>query len=356
MKTLEEILNGIEPKDAHWEAKATEKLKGLAIPTWSLGKILDVAQQISAIERTDSPEVTNKMIFTMAADHGVADEGVSAFPQIVTLEMIDNIVRGGAGVNVLTKAAGGTVCLVDMGVKKDLNELVDSGQVVDCKIAYGSENMRKGPAMTREQAVEALERSFAVVSDAIEKYDLKLVGTGELGIGNTTPSSAVVAVLGGYPVTAVTGKGTGLNNTQLLNKAEVIKDSIALNNPDPEDAIDVLSKIGGYDIAGIAGTVLAAAYHRIPVVVDGFISTAGAMIAKKLKPETLDYMIASHRSEEPGHQYMWEALGLEPLLQLNLCLGEGTGAAVAFHICECACRCINDMLSFEDAGVTDGNA
>ncbi len=356
MKTLQEILNGIEAKDAQWEAKATEKLKALAIPTWSLGKILDVAQQIAAIQRTDSPEVTNKMIFTMAADHGVADEGVSAFPQVVTLEMISNIVKGGAGINILTKAAGADVCLVDMGVKKDLTELVDAGKVVDCKIAYGSENMKKGPAMTEEQAVQALEKSFAAVSDAIIKYDLKLIGTGDLGIGNTTPSSAVVAVLGDYPVTAVTGKGTGLNNTQMLHKAEVIKEAIAVNRPDPDSAIDVLAKVGGYDIAGIAGTILAAAYHHIPVVVDGFISTAGAMIVKKLKPETLDYMIAAHRSEEPGHQYMWETLGLEPLLQLNLRLGEGTGAAVAFHICECACRCINDMLSFEDAGVTDGNA
>jgi len=354
--TLDYTLAHIEPSDPAWEKKASAHVEELAIPPWSLGELLILGVRLAGMQRTIHPSVDKKMILTMAADHGVAEEGVSAFPQEVTLEMVNNIVAGGAGVNVLAKAAGATVRLVDMGVASDMPALVETGAVVDCKIAHGSRNMRRGPAMSREQAVAALEAGIAAADQAIRQDGVKLLGTGDLGIGNTTPSSAILAVLGDYPVTAVTGRGTGLDNAALRNKIQVIKDAIRVNNPDPADALDVLAKIGGYDIAGIAGSILGAALNRTPIMVDGFISTAGALVAYNLCPACGDYMIASHQSGEPGHRMMWKTLGMRPLLDLGLRLGEGTGGAVAMHLAECACRCMSDMLTFEEASVTNGLA
>jgi nicotinate-nucleotide--dimethylbenzimidazole phosphoribosyltransferase len=354
--TLKEIINNTEPADPGWEAKARRHVEELAIPPWSLGQVLTLGVRLAGMQRTVHPRVDKKMILTMAADHGVAEEGVSAFPQEVTLEMVRNIVAGGAGVNVLAGAAGAEVRLVDMGVKADLPELAAKGAVIDCKVARGSRNMRRGPAMTRDQAEEALIRGARVADDAIRKEGVTLLGTGDLGIGNTTPSSAILAVIGEYPVTAATGRGTGVDNAALLHKIQVIKDAIACNAPDPADAVDVLAKVGGYDIAGIAGSILGAAYNKTPVLIDGFISTAGALIAKGICPAAADYMIASHQSDEPGHQMMLETLGMRPLLNLDFRLGEGTGAAVAMHLAECACRCMNDMLTFEEAQVTNGLA
>ncbi|MEF9917640.1 MAG: nicotinate-nucleotide--dimethylbenzimidazole phosphoribosyltransferase [Eubacterium sp.] len=352
--TLNEVINSIEPKDPDWEAKACDHIESLAIPPWSLGQVLALGVQLSGIKRTIKPNVDKKMILTMAADHGIAEEGVSAFPQEVTMQMVSNIVAGGAGVNILGKASGAEVRLVDMGVKEDLPDLVAKGAVIDAKIAHGSENFHKGPAMTRAQAVAALEAGINIASKMICEEGVDLLGTGDLGIGNTTPSAAILAVMGNYPITSVTGRGTGIDNAGLLHKIKIIRESIELNKPDPNDALDVLSKIGGYDIAGIAGIILGAAYHKTPIVVDGFISTAGALIARGLCPNCLDYMIASHQSEEPGHQMMWQTLGLKPLLNLNFRLGEGTGAAVAMHLVECSARCMSDMLTFKDAGVTNG--
>ncbi|MDO4289051.1 MAG: nicotinate-nucleotide--dimethylbenzimidazole phosphoribosyltransferase [Eubacterium sp.] len=354
--TLNHVIESVEPKDPEWEAKACAHVEALAIPPWSLGQVLTLGVQLCGIQRTLNPHVDKKMILTMAADHGIAEEGVSAFPQEVTLQMVGNIVAGGAGVNVLGKASGAEVRLVDMGVKADMPELVASGKIIDAKIAHGSENFHKGPAMTREQAIAALEAGINVATQMIVEEGVELLGTGDLGIGNTTPSTAILAVMGEYPVTSITGRGTGLNNAALMNKIKVIREAIALNKPDKNDALDVLSKVGGYDIAGIAGVILGAAYNKVPVVVDGFISTAGALIAKGLCPGCADYMIASHQSEEPGHQMMWQTLNMHPLLNLNFRLGEGTGAAVAMHLVECAARCLNDMLTFEDAGVTNGLA
>lgn len=354
--TLDYILDHTQPSDPEWEAKAAAHVEELAIPPWSLGQVLTLGVKLAGIQRTIHPNVDKKVILTMAADHGVAEEGVSAFPQEVTMEMVKNIVAGGAGVNILGKASGAEVRLVDMGVIPDMPDLVASGAVIDCKIAHGSNNMRKGPAMTREQAIAALEAGARVADDLIHKEGVQLLGTGDLGIGNTTPSAAILAVMGEYPVTAVTGRGTGVDNAGLLNKIQVIKDAIRINDPNPADALDVLMKIGGYDIAGIAGMILGAAVNQTPVVVDGFISTAGALIAKGLCPSAADYMIASHQSQEPGHQMMWQTLMMRPLLNLDFRLGEGTGAAVAMHLVECAARCMNDMLTFEEASITNGLA
>lgn len=354
--TLKDVIENIEPKDPDWESKACAHMESLAIPPWSLGQVLTLGVQLAGIKRTIHPCVDKKMILTMAADHGIAEEGVSAFPQEVTMQMVANIVAGGAGVNVLGKASGAEVRLVDMGVKEDMPDLVKKGAIIDAKIAHGSKNFHKGPAMSREQAIAALEAGINIAAKMIQEEGVELLGTGDLGIGNTTPSAAILAVMGEYPLTSITGRGTGLNNAGLMHKIKIIRESIALNNPDKNDALDVLSKVGGYDIAGIAGMILGAAYNKVPVVVDGFISTAGALIAKGLCPTCADYMIASHQSEEPGHQMMWQTLGMHPLLNLNFRLGEGTGAAVAMHLVECAARCMNDMLTFEDAGVTNGLA
>ncbi|MDK2936628.1 MAG: nicotinate-nucleotide--dimethylbenzimidazole phosphoribosyltransferase [Eubacteriaceae bacterium] len=353
--TLKEIIEQTEPADPAYQEAARSHIEKMAIPPWSLGQLLNLGQQLAGIQRTVHPNVDKKLIITMAGDHGVVAEGVSAFPQEVTPQMVNNFVKGGAGVNVLARASGAEVIVVDMGVAADLTELVEKGQVIDCKIAMGTNNFHNKPAMTREQAIAAIEAGINLTIQKIEKEGFNLLATGDMGIGNTTPSAAILAIMAEYPVSSVTGRGTGIDNQTLLNKINVIREAINLHAPDKNDPIDVLSKVGGYEIAGIAGIILGAAYKKVPVLVDGFISTAGALIAKGLCPASLDYMIPSHQSQEPGHQMMWTALGLRPLLNLDFRLGEGTGAAVAMHLVESSARIMNELLTFEDAGVTNGH-
>lgn len=353
--TLKEVIENTEPADPKWRLAARNHIEKLAIPPWSLGQLLAVGEQLSGIQRTIRPNVDKKMVITMAGDHGVVAEGVSAFPQEVTPQMVDNFVKGGAGINILAKASGAEVIVVDMGVAVDMPELVEKGAIIDCKVDYGTKNFYVEPAMTREQAIQAIEAGINVASKVIEEQGVNLLATGDMGIGNTTPSAAILAVMAEYPVSSVTGRGTGIDNAALINKIKIIRESINRHHPDKNDPIDVLAKVGGFEIAGIAGVILGAAYHHVPVLVDGFISTAGALIAKALCPQSLDYMIPSHQSEEPGHQLMWQALGLRPLLNLNFRLGEGTGAAVAMHLVESSARIMCDMLTFEDAGVTNGH-
>lgn len=353
--TLKEVIENTEPADPKWRQAARDHIDKLAIPPWSLGQLLAVGEQLSGIQRTIRPNVDKKMVITMVGDHGVVAEGVSAFPQEVTPQMVDNFVKGGAGINILAKASGAEVIVVDMGVAVDMPELVEKGAIIDCKVDYGTKNFYVEPAMTRAQAIQALEAGINVASKVIEEQGVNLLATGDMGIGNTTPSAAILAVMAEYPVSSVTGRGTGIDNAALINKIKVIRESINHHQPDKNDPIDVLAKVGGFEIAGIAGVILGAAYHQVPVLVDGFISTAGALIAKALCPQSLDYMIPSHQSEEPGHQLMWQALGLRPLLNLNFRLGEGTGAAVAMHLVESSARIMCDMLTFEDAGVTNGH-
>ncbi len=351
--SLDTVIKGIKPVDRGWRVKARRRLNDLAIPLNSLGSLLDLAEQLAAIKETMTPSVTRKMVVTMAGDHGVVAEGVSAFPQEVTPQMVRNFVAGGAAINVLAGAASAGVTVVDMGVAADFTDLVEQKKILGYKVAHGTQNMARGPAMTRKQAVEAVEVGIEIASSLIES-GIELLGTGDMGIGNTTPSSAILAVFSGKSPQLVTGRGTGIGDSALNNKIRVIEQAISINKPDPKDALDVLSKIGGFEIGGIAGLVLGAAYYRIPVVIDGLISSAGALVAKNLAPTAADYMIAAHRSVEPGHQYMLEELGLKPILNLNLRLGEGTGAALAFPIIEAASRIIHKMLTFTDAGVTPG--
>nr|WP_071520621.1 nicotinate-nucleotide--dimethylbenzimidazole phosphoribosyltransferase [Moorella thermoacetica] len=347
---LEETVKGIMPVSDAWRRKAREHLNNLAIPVGSLGRLLDIAEQLAAIKESLKPSTGSKVVVTMAGDHGVVEEGVSTCPQEVTLQMVYNFVAGGAGINALAGVAGARVVVVDMGVAGDLKDLVEQGKILSRKVDYGTRNMTRGPAMTRQQAVQALETGINIAGDLVNE-GVELLGTGDMGIGNTTPSSAILAAFSGLPVREVTGRGTGIDDETLARKVQVIERALALNRPDPGDPVDVLAKVGGFEIGGIAGLILGAAYYRVPVVVDGFISTAGALLAKQFAPRAVDYMIAAHRSMEYGHRYMLKELGLRPLLDLDMRLGEGTGAALAMCIVEGAARVIGEMLTFEDAGV-----
>jgi len=240
---------------------------------------------------------------------------------------------------------------VDMGVAADLGELIEQGKILSYKVDYGTRNMALEPAMSRQQAVQALEAGIAIAGRLVRE-GTELLATGDMGIGNTTPSSAVLAVFSGLPVHEVTGRGTGISDEGLQKKITAIEKALELNKPDPKDPVDVLAKVGGFEIGGIAGLILGAAYYRVPVVVDGFISSAGALLAKALAPGSVEYMIAAHQSMEYGHRYMLRELGLKPLLNLDLRLGEGTGAALAMNIVEASAQVIGKMLTFEDAGVS----
>ncbi len=348
---LADVIKGIEPVSQKWRQKARRYLNNLAIPQGSLGELLGIAEQLAAIKQNLKPSVARKVVVTMAGDHGVVNEGVSAFPQEVTPQMVANFVAGGAAINVLAEVAGAKVVVVDMGVAAELDELVKKGSIISCKVGFGTDNMAQGPAMTREQAVQSLEAGIKIAGKLVEE-GVELLATGDMGIGNTTPSSAILAAFSGRAAEEVTGRGTGIGDEGLKHKARVIEKALEVNRPNTNDPVDVLAKVGGFEIGGIAGLILGAAYYKIPVVVDGFISSAGALLAKELVPASLDYMIGAHRSMEAGHNAMLDQLGLKPLLDLNLRLGEGTGAALAMNIVESAAQVIIKMLTFEDAGVT----
>jgi nicotinate-nucleotide--dimethylbenzimidazole phosphoribosyltransferase len=348
MGKLQDVLHNIRPVDTSRTALVQARLDNLTKPQGSLGRLEELAKKYCLIRGTDTPSIRNKLIFTFAGDHGVTEEGVSAFPKEVTPQMVFNFLRGGAGVNVLAKHVGAKVIVVDMGVDYEFEP--QQGLEIR-KIARGTRNMAKGPAMTREEA----ERALLAGIELVEKYreGLDLLGTGDMGIGNTTASSAIVSVLTGIDPGTVTGRGTGIDDSSFSNKVAVIKKAIAVNRPDPNDPLDVLAKVGGYEIAGIAGLVLGAALYRIPVVVDGFISTAGALIAAELNPLVKEYMIAAHQSVEIGHRKMLEHLEQVPLLDLNLRLGEGTGAALGMSLVEAGVKILGEMATFADAEVSE---
>ncbi len=351
--TVEEMVKKIQPIGSEWVEKAREHTLRLAIPPRALGRLHDISERICGIQQTLRPDVTSKAFMVMAGDHGVAADGVSAFPQEVTGEMVKNFLRGGAGINVLARSVGAEVHVVDMGIIPD----VDPGSSAYRnrfhirKVGRGTANMAKGPAMTRAQAEESILNGFNIASELFST-GVQMLGTGDMGIGNTTPSAALGAVLTGQPVNRMVGRGTGIDDLAMDNKCEVVKRAIEINRPNAADGLDTLAKVGGFEIGGIAGCVLAAAYHRRPVVVDGFISTAGLIVAHSLCPAVIDYAFAGHCSEESGHRKMLDYLGLEPILDLRLRLGEGTGGALAMGVIEGAVRVFNEVLTFEQAGVT----
>lgn len=340
---------------------AQKRLDNLTKPLGSLGRLEEFARRLVAITENTMPVLDKKVIFTFAGDHGVADEGVSAFPREVTRQMVLNFLNGGAGINVLARHAGADVIVVDIGVDFDFNPSMSplakggikgGSSFVSKKIIMGTKNMRKGPAMTKEEAEKCIGVGIELANE-YSKKGYKIFGTGEMGIANTTPSSAIVSVLTGKSVSEVTGKGTGIGDDALKNKIKVIEDSIAFNKPNPADPIDVLSKVGGAEIGGIAGLIIGAASNRIPVVIDGFISTAGALIAYCIEPKTKDYMFAAHNSVEIGHKIMLEKIGLRPILDLDLRLGEGTGAALAMLVIEGGLKIYKEMATFGEAGVSE---
>jgi nicotinate-nucleotide--dimethylbenzimidazole phosphoribosyltransferase len=350
MRSLSDVLKHIQPVETSRAAAVQARLDSLTKPQGSLGRLEELARRYCLITGTDRPVIRNKIIFTFAGDHGVASEGVSAYPRDVTPQMVYNFLRGGAGVNVLARHAGARVIVVDMGVD---HEFEPAEGLELRKVRRGTGNIAVGPAMTREEAEQAVLAGIGIV----EKYQdgLDLVGTGDMGIGNTTPASAIVSVITGADPGEVTGRGTGIDDASFRNKVAVIRKAIAVNRPDPRDPLDVLAKVGGFEIAGIAGLVIGAALRRIPVVVDGFISTAGALIACELEPRIREYIIAAHQSVEIGHRKTLEHLGQRPLLDLNLRLGEGTGAALGISLVEAGVRVLGEMATFASAGVTEKN-
>lgn len=340
----------IPPIDRQAEEKAAARQSRLTKPQGSLGRLEEISIRLAGMKADPMPKVSKKAVIVMAADHGVVLEGVSAFPVEVTRQMVLNFLHGGAAVNVLARQAGAATHIVDIGVASDFDPSLSG--IRRRKVARGTGNMAVGPAMTRAQADEALACGMDILEEIAEQ-GLDVAATGEMGIGNTTAASAIVSVMTGLPAARVTGRGTGLDDEGLARKIRIIEQAIAVNRPDPADALDVLCKVGGLEIAGLAGVMIAAAARRIPVVVDGFISTAAAMIAVGLAPDVRHYLFGAHRSVEIGHRAMHRHLGLVPLLNLNLRLGEGTGAVLAFHLLEAACRILREMATFDEAGVSD---
>jgi nicotinate-nucleotide--dimethylbenzimidazole phosphoribosyltransferase len=350
MELLTKTLEKIKSLDKNAMAKARQRQDELTKPAGSLGRLEELSVQIAGIQRKAKPEIKNKAMITMAADHGVVDEKIGNWPREVTAQMVENFLRGGAGINVLARQAGARIVFVDMGVASDLKP---NKQLIVKKVDYGTQNIFKGPAMTGEQAVKSIEYGIEIVSSEVQK-GLDIVGTGDMGIGNTTASSAVFAALSGKSVEEVTGRGTGLSDEQLSHKIDVIKHALAVNKPNPSKPLEVLAKVGGFEIGGLAGVMLGAAVQKVPVVIDGFISGAAALIATALSPQCKDYLIAAHVSAEAGHAAMLKYLGLNPLLNLAMRLGEGTGAALGIIIAEAAVRTLNEMATFAEAGVSEG--
>lgn len=341
-----EVAERIKDLDANAQKAMGEHLNSLTKPLGSLGRLEELAIQLAGITGSISPVIDPAVVIVMAGDHGVTIEGVSAFPAEVTPQMVYNFITGGAAINILSRAAQATVKIVDIGINADL----ELPGLISRKVRRGTDNMANGPAMTVEDALAAIRVGMDVALAAIED-GAKLLALGEMGIGNTTASSALVAVLGRVPVEQVVGLGTGISSSTREHKVEIIKKAIAVNSPNPLNHIEALATVGGLEIAGLAGVVLQAAASRIPVLVDGFISAAAALVAIKIAPLAAGYLIASHESVEPGHRIVNDLLGIKPLLQMNLRLGEGSGAALALPIVRAASCISREMATFEQAKV-----
>ncbi len=346
---INSLVARISPLDENAMAAARARQDSLTKPAGSLGRLEDLSIQIAGITGKNIPAIHDKVIITMAGDHGVVADGVSAYPQEVTPQMVANFLHGGAAINALARHIGARVVVVDMGVAVDMP--AHEGLIIK-KVAYGTQSISRGPAMTREQAIQAVEAGISVVEDEIA-HGLDIVGTGDMGIGNTTPSAAIACVLTGETAARIAGRGTGLNDEGLQHKISVIEKALEVNQPNPQDGLDILAKVGGFEIGGLAGVMLGAAAQHKPVMVDGFISTAAAMIAVAIAPAVRPYLISAHRSQEYGHSAMVAWLGLEPLVDMRMRLGEGTGAAIGISLAEVACKVLAEMATFDEAGVSE---
>jgi len=347
--SLDTILKEIKPLDSSAMAAAQSRQNSLTKPHGSLGRLEELSIQLAGIKGTASPKLEHKSIIIMAADHGVTAEMVSLYPQEVTRQMVLNFLKGGAAINVMAGQIGARVIVVDMGVKGGFQPLPG----LLCKmIDFGTQNMTQGPAMTRQQAVDAIEAGIQAVEAEMAKR-VDIIGTGDMGIGNTTASSAIFAVMSGKQPKKITGRGTGIGDKQLTHKIKIIERALSINKPNPKDPLDVLSRVGGFEIGGLVGVILAGAAYRIPVVIDGFISGAAALIASSLSPQAKDYLIAAHLSAEAGHELLLLFLGLKPLVNLNMRLGEGTGAIIGIFLADAAARTLSQMATFAQAGVSE---
>jgi len=348
---LQTTLRAITPQDPAWRARAHARLENLTMPHWAMGRVMDLAEDLAGATRSLTPPTARKRIVTMAGDHGVVAEGVSHYPQAVTVQMVRNFARGGAGINALARVMRAQITVVDMGVASPgLEDLAAQGKILNRRIAPGTNNIAAGPAMTPVQALRALEAGVQIALDLDAETDV--FATGEMGIGNTTPSAAIAAVFTGAAPDKLAGRGTGIPHDRIAHKVAVIRRALDVNKPDPNDGLDVLAKVGGFEIGGLAGLILGAASRRKPVLIDGFISTAAALIAQALCPTAADYMIASHLSAEGGHALMLQRLGRQPLLSLDMRLGEGAGAAVAMPILDAAVALLTQVATFEEASVS----
>lgn len=350
MQKIENVVAGISHVNSKMMFKAQKKLDNLTKPIHSLGQLEEFAKRIAGITGSIAPSLKNKVIFTMAADHGVARQNVSLYPQEVTAQMIHNFLKGGAGVNVLAKHIGARVVVVDMGTAAKIN--TGHKNFIDKKIAWGTRDMATEPAMSRKEAIKAVESGIEVFEEEKTKNKIDIVGLGEMGIANTTAASAITSCITGEAPEDVTGRGTGIDDKQLKNKIQTIKKTLKINNPDPKDPLDVLSKVGGFEIAGLAGLILAAAHEKIPVVVDGFITASAALIAVQISPVCKEYLFASHNSVEKGHSIALEWMGLEPMFDFKMRLGEGTGACLGISMIEAGVKIMTEMATFEDAKVS----
>ncbi len=356
MNKLKEVISNIEDIDKGSYTNTQKRLDNLTKPPGSLGRLEDLVKQVIAISRKKNPLINRKIIFTVAGDHGISEENVSVYPKEVTAQMVYNFLSGGAGINVLANHSGCEVVVVDMGVAEKIKEQKIEKKrckFIDRKINFGTKNFLKEDAMTIEEAIKSIETGIEIVENEL-KEGIDIIGCGDMGIGNTTSSSIITAIICQKNPEEVTGKGTGLSEEHYKNKIEVVKKVIEKRKPNPNDPIDLLAKIGGYEIGGIVGIILASAVNKIPIVLDGFITGASALIAYKLNPLVKNYLIASHCSAEPGHKIILNYLDLQPLLNLNLRLGEGTGSALGISLTEASCKILNEMATFEKAGVSDG--
>ena len=349
MSLLQETCEKINELDEEKMKAARERINSLIKPPGSLGKLEELAEKLSGITGELYPDINNRVHILMAGDHGVAKEGVSIAPQALTASMMESFLTGGAAINVFCRQMDAELKVVDMGLAED----IEDENIIDQKIKYATGNISREPAMSEKEAIESLETGIELAFQAADE-GADIISTGEMGIGNTTPSSAVLAAMTDYEVKEVVGYGTGINDSQREKKINIVERAISQNQPDPNSAVDVLAAVGGLEIGGMAGVMLGAAARSLPVLVDGFISGAAAMLAYGIQPDVTGYLIPSHKSVEPGHIKIYEHLGLSPMLDMDMRLGEGTGAVLALPLVESAVRMMRDMATFSEAGIELG--
>jgi nicotinate-nucleotide--dimethylbenzimidazole phosphoribosyltransferase len=348
LKQLNEIIYGIKDVDKETIKKAEDRMTSLAKPLKSLGKLEEISIKLSGITGKVKNNINKKMVIIMCSDNGVVEEGVASAPQSVTLAQTINFTKGLTGVAVLAKANNTELMVVDVGINCDFKH----EKVINRKIRKSTNNIAKGSAMNYDEAIQAILVGIEAVKDAKDMH-FDIIGVGEMGIGNTSTSSAVLSSLTNINVDDVVGRGGGITDETFAWKKQVIKKAIEINKPDKKDPIEVVSKVGGFDIASMAGVFLGAAYYKIPVVIDGFISAVAALIAFRLNSKAKDYMFTSHDSRELGFKVAMEELRLSPILNLDMALGEGSGCPLAFSIIDSACAVMNNMATFEEAEIND---